>query len=84
MNNYYLVEDSDWITLIVKKLKTGNIKYIRLVKDLNHQYSILPNPPIIKFSYDWLVFPHFIKRSIYINHLFLFKLIEYGNIITNT
>ena len=72
MLRYYKVKDSDRTTLIIKKLKTSNIKYIQIITN-NFSREIIKSH--VRFDFNWLKKEK--EKPLFINQRFLFKTIEY-------
>ena len=71
MLRYYKFKDSDRTMLVIKKLKTGNIKYIQIIT--NNARKITKSH--IRFDFNWLKKDK--EKPPFINQMFLFKTIEY-------
>ena len=73
MLRYYKIKDSDYTTLLIKKLKTGNIKYIQIIT--NNFSGKITTKSHLRFDFNWLKKEK--EKPLFINQKFLFKTIEY-------
>lgn len=72
MLRYYKIKDSDYTLLIIKKLKTNNIKYFQVITNrFSRKITLSP----ILFDFNWLENKE--EKPLLINQMFLFKIIEY-------